>query len=131
MKTLPALLLLFSTPVSADIMPDRISVLVGSHHVNSSEEYNESNPGLFLTWDQWTVGAYENSYSDISFAVTREWELTEHADIFVGAATYGDSIMPLAGLQLHAGPFFAQIIPSDGKYVDAIISFGLTYEIRN
>jgi hypothetical protein len=126
MKHVVTILAMVAGPAVAQ---DRAAVLIGSYHVGAERgEFNESNPGLFLTWGDWTVGAYHNSYGDMSVAVTREWALTDHVDFFAGVATY-DGLMPLAGLQLHAGPFFMQVIPSDGRYVDAILSFGLVTAI--
>lgn len=104
---------------------DRVALLLGSHHVAAGRnDFEEVNPGLFLTWDDWSVGAYRNSYGDISLALTHEWALTDHVSVFAGVATY-DGLMPIAGLQVRAGPVFAQVIPSDGRATDAIITFGV------
>ena len=126
MLRLAAILAILAGPAVAQ---DRVAMLIGSYHVGAERgEFNEFNPGLFVTWDDWTVGAYHNSYGDMSLAVTREWALTDHVDFFAGVATY-DGLMPLVGLQLHEGPFFMQVIPSDGRYADAILSFGLVAAI--
>lgn len=123
---------------------DRISFLIGSNHIGATDDFEENNPGIFLTWDQITVGAYTNSYGRTSVAATYalpvfsgdDWSI----DVFAGAAYYpvnGDNFavhigewVPVGGLQARYKNIFAQIIPSDGKAADAIFAFGLTYEIN-
>lgn len=120
------LCLILTTLAGSVAAQDRAAVLIGSYHVGADRgDFNEFNPGLFLTWDDVTVGAYLNSYGDHSVSVTYEWAIHANVDIFVGVATY-DDLMPIGGLQFHKGPFFAQIIPSNGDPVDAIVTFGLT-----
>lgn len=133
---------------SAHADPDRVSILIGSSHLNAKMEFEESNPGVFLTWEgrrvDLTVGAYRNSYGKASVAATASvpvlrWGKGE-ASVFAGLALYpGDGrkfaahvgdIVPLVGLQVRHGNAFAQIIPSDGYVVDAIVSFGLTFELE-
>lgn len=122
MRALTLILACLAAPVAAQ---DRVALLMGSHHVDAGDnDFEEVNPGLFLTWDDWTVGGYRNSYGDMSLAITREWALTDHVDIFAGVATY-DGLMPIAGLQATIGPVFVQVIPSDGRATDAIITFGV------
>lgn len=138
-------LVLFATSATAD--PDRVSVLVGSHHIGAAGQFEEFNPGVFLTWEgdriDWTVGAYHNSYGRDSVAVTAalpvwSWDGGEAA-LFAGLAHYpvdgrrfavhlGNDIVPLAGLQVRHGNLFAQVIPMDGKPVAAVVSFGVTFE---
>lgn len=128
--------------------PDRLSFLIGSHHVNSSQDFNEINPGVFVTWENpnlhWTVGVYHNSYKRVSVSATVavpviRWDHGE-ASIFAGAALYpkdgrtfsvhvGD-VVPLAGVQVRHKNMFAQLIPLDGNIADAIISVGLTIPIK-
>jgi hypothetical protein len=104
---------------------DRVALLLGSHHVAAGDNaFEEFNPGLFLTWDDWSVGAYRNSYGAMSLALTHEWTLTDHVSFFAGVATY-DRLMPIAGLQATFGTLFVQVIPSDGRATDAIITFGV------
>lgn len=144
-KTLCAALLLVACHSKAQADPDRISLLLGSHHVDAKAQFEGRNPGVFLTWEDrggldWSLGAYRNSYGRNSVAATvalpvvigRDAELA----LFAGAALYpGDGrdfamqwgdLVPLVGLQLRAGHLFVQVIPSDGAATDAIISFGLT-----
>ncbi len=123
MKGAPIILTaLMTAPASAQ---DRVALLMGSHHVDAGDNrFQEVNPGLFLTWDDWTVGGYRNSYGDMSLALTRAWALTDHLDVFEGVATY-DGLRPIAGLQATIGPVFVQVIPSDGRATDAIITFGV------
>jgi hypothetical protein len=118
-------ILIFALVAGPLVAQDRVAFLMGSHHVGAGEnQFEEVNPGLFLTWDNWSVGAYRNSYGGLSLALTHEWALTDHVAVFAGVATY-DGLMPIAGLQFTVGPVFVQVIPSDGRATDAIISFGL------
>jgi hypothetical protein len=128
----------------ADIVPDRFSLLLGSHHVDPQLAFNEDNPGLFLTWGRVTAGAYVNSFDRGSVAVTyalplasgRDWSI----DVFAGAAWYpvdgrafavhvGD-VVPIGGLQGRWRGLFVQVMPSDGKATDAIVTFGMTFQTR-
>lgn len=146
MRFLALLLCAFASPLHAD--PDRISMLIGTRHVGASG-FNESNLGLFLTWERsrvdWSVGAYENSYGRTSVAVTAfkpllRWHGGE-AGVFAGAAHYpkdgrnmrlhvGD-VVPLFGAQLRHKNTFFQVMPMDGKPVDGVVSFGVTVEFEN
>ena len=139
-----AVLLAFATPAIAD--PDRVSVLIGSRHIGASG-FTEQNPGLFLTWERslhWSVGVYRNSYDRRSVAVfaarpVAAWRGGE-LSLFAGLAHYpqdgrrsrvalGDTL-PMAGVQIRQGLVYAQIIPMDGKPVDALVSFGLTVPLK-
>ena len=125
---------------------DRISVLLGSHHVNAEVDYNEVNPGLIATWERefdYSVGVYYNSYNAISpmVAVGYNWELADYLEVglFGGVAYYGDDadsftvsaggLVPLGGAQLRYKNAFMQLIPAGGEDVDAVITFGLTFAI--
>lgn len=126
--------------------PDRISVLIASYHVNNKKDFNETNPGLFLTWEEdieWTLGIYTNSYHRTSVAAAAQLPVAGGASwsiaVFGGAAYYpGDGrhfavaagdVVPLAGLHLRWGPVFAMAIPLDGKTADGILAMGLTVPI--
>ena len=73
-----ATLLLCLAVSTAQAGPDRISVMLGTHHAGADIDYEEVNPGLFLTWSQlmWqnrldlTVGGIRTSNGDFSLAVT-------------------------------------------------------------
>lgn len=125
--------------------PDRISVLLGSHHVDARTEFEQRNPGLFLTWEDrggldLSVGAYRNSYGRTSVAATAAipiWTVRDaQLSLFAGVALYPEDgrnfavhwgdLVPVGGVQMRAGDIFTQIIPSDGAATDAIISFGIT-----
>ena len=131
-------------PSAAVAGPDRVSVLVGSRHLGTEFEFNEVNPGLFLTWElerfDVTVGAYHNSYSKQSFAASVAYPLLRgddwSVDAFAGLATYfgttNPDIVPMAGLQARYGPAFVQYVPvPGGQYISGLISFGLTFEIED
>ncbi len=137
-------LILAASPVLAG--PDRVSILLGSHH---TEEYawEEANPGMFLTWEDasfgldYSIGAYRNSFGKGSIAALAGLELVSWdqgaASAFCGAAWYpgnghhfliraGD-LVPLCGLQLRQGPVFAQLMPGKIEPPELILAFGLTF----
>ena len=138
-----ALAVLLPTLAAAD--PDRVSLLVGTEHFGATREFNEFNPGVFLTWEgralEYSVGAFYNSYEDISVmgAVGYDFEIMPEFEVglFAGLALYpseGDQfshsigdVVPLAGIQTRYRNVFAQLIPADGGSVDSILTFGLTF----
>ncbi len=142
------LVLLSMSPARADMAPDRVSILIGSHHAGGVG-FESRNPGVFATWERgpvdFTLGAYRNSYGRGSVAATVAipvWS-GESTDIslFGGAAYYpndgrrfavhaGD-VVPIGGLQIRYRNLFAQLIPGNGKHVDAVIGFGLTWAVRD
>lgn len=132
---------------AAHAQPDRISVMLGSNHIGAKIPFEQANPGVLLTWEgdriDWTAGAYRNSFGKLSASVTVSlplvrWDNGELA-AFAGVAIYpGDGrsfavhagdLVPIGGLQLRQGHAFVQVIPSDGRTVDAIVTFGLTFPI--
>lgn len=129
--------------------PDRVSVMLGSYHVSASVPFDQSNPGVFLTWEDrmagldYTLGAYRNSFGRTSvagIATLPVWERGRtHVGVFAGIAHYpedgrthrfhaGDFI-PMAGLQIRHGNIFTQIIPSDGRAARAVVSIGMTFKL--
>lgn len=148
MKTFLLTLLgvLFACAVHAG--PDRVSFLIGSHHVNAQQSFDEVNPGVFVTWENprlhWTVGAYRNSYGRASISATAglpvlRWQEGE-ASLFVGAALYpkdgrtfaahvGD-VVPIGGLQVRHRNVFMQLIPLDGNLADAVVTVGVTFGLE-
>lgn len=139
------LALCLGTPALAE--PDRVSILVGSYHINPGSEFDESNPGLFLTWEEAgggplnvSVGAFENSYGRGAAAVLASYPFFENdtieLSVFGGVAHYPEDgrnfavsigdVVPLAGVQMQIGPTFFQFLPGDGNEADAVVSFGLT-----
>ncbi len=140
---LPVLAGLAAAPAAA-APPDRLSVLIGSYHASPGQDFEEFNPGLFLTWEgpvlDSSIGAYRNSYGKGAVAVAAAWPFLEGEhyalSLFLGAAYYPEDgrrfryhlgdIVPLGGLQARAGPLFFQAIPGDGDEADAVFSFGVT-----
>jgi len=115
---------------------------MGSKHLGTEYEFNEVNPGLFLTWEledfDVSVGAYLNSYSKSSVAASVAYPLLRgedwSVDVFAGAATYfgttNSDIVPLAGIQGRYGPLFAQYMPiPGGQYISGLVSFGVTFDL--
>jgi hypothetical protein len=128
--------------------PDRISILMGSYHADATLDFEQTNPGLFLDWDNpfgttVTVGVYRNSYGRRSLALSASRTIFQRGraslDGFVGLAHYpgeghkvpiaiGD-VVPIAGLKLRYGKAFALMIPGDGKTTDAIFAYGLSVDL--
>lgn len=146
--TLLSLTLIFASllPTGAFAGPDRLSVLLGSEHNGATRDFQEFNPGLFLTWERrfnYSVGVYYNSYEDISplVSVGYDWEVAPQLDLgaFFAVAVYpgeGDQfrtsvgdVVPFVGLQARYRNFFVQFIPADGDSVDSLFTFGLTFEL--
>ena len=140
-----ALSLLFPHTAVAD--PDRLSFLLGSYHASPAQEFEEFNPGVFLTWEgqvDTTVGLFRNSYGRAALSATADWTLYERDrfafSVFAGAAYYpGDGdrfrihlgdLIPLAGLQARFGPTFVQLLPSDGAQTDGVLTFGVTFPLN-
>ncbi len=143
-------LLALAGPAAAG--PDRVSALIGSRHIGASG-FEEVNPGIFLTWDKafeawgqpigFNIGLFRNSYGRPGMAATASLPILQRGSfdlgIFAGTALYpvdgrrfavhvGDFV-PIAGVQARWGNAFVQVIPSDGKPVQAIVSFGLTFKL--
>lgn len=133
-------------PVSAGADPDRLSILLGAQHPGAERSFEQSNPGIFFTWEDralgldYSIGAYRNSFGRASVAATAALPVIERgqfqASVFAGLALYpgnGDEfalhagdVVPIAGLQARLGHGFVQVMPGDGM---AIISFGLTFPL--
>lgn len=144
MKTLiaAAAIAIASTAAHAD----RLSVLIGSRHIGATG-FEETNPGIFYTLERdrlgLSLGVYRNSYGKASVAAFASWDVAAWDGgalaVFGGVAHYpGDGrtmaihagdVVPLAGLQIRQGNFFAQLVPMDGKPVKALIAFGLTFDL--
>lgn len=146
MKSIILALMLAASPAHAD--PDRISILLGSHHFGTDLPWQQSNPGLFATWEgerlDWSLGAYRNSYDRLSVAATVAlpiWARGQaEVSLFAGVALYpkdgrnfavhlGD-VVPIGGVQLRMGHVFAQVMPGDGQTVKAVVATGLTFELN-
>ena len=136
------ILLALLLPSASMADPDRATILMGSKHLGTEYEFNEVNPGLFLTWEledfDVSVGAYLNSYSKSSVAASVAYPLLRgedwSVDVFAGAATYfgttNPDIVPLAGIQGRYGPLFAQYMPiPGGQYINGLVSFGVTFDL--
>jgi len=140
---------LAATSAQADIVPDRVSILAGSKHFGThGYDFNEVNPGLALTWDfdrtDITVGAYRNSFNEMSYTLTVGYDLikTDALEVgpFIGLATYkgytdwfpvswGD-VVPVGGVQAvwyPGGPvgLSARLMPGGAKKLPLIAAFGL------
>lgn len=139
--------LLSANPVLAG--PDRISVLMGSHHANPGQSFEEFNPGVFLEWrsggrHSYSVGAYRNSYGRGTVAAGVNYPILQRgafqADIFAGAAHYpregrtfaisaGD-VVPMLGLRLRYRALYLLTLPGDGKVADFVVGYGLSFPLQ-
>lgn len=145
-RGLPGLILALVLPagIAAAAGPDRWSLHLGSYHVDAARDFEEFNPGVFVTWDEGlalSVGAYRNSYGELSVAGTVAYPVAERRDtrlsLLAGAAWYRNAeerfgtrfgnFVPLLGLRVEQGPVFVQAIAGDGGEATAILSFGLTF----
>ncbi|WP_133057635.1 hypothetical protein [Falsiruegeria litorea] len=144
--------LVVSGASAADAGPDQISILLGSHHIGATRDFEEFNPGVIVTWKEllWNnrldvgVGVFRNSYGDASAVVTTAFPLVRNKnwglDVFAALATYpgeGDQfshsigdVVPIAGLQARYRNVFVQAIPSGGSSVDATLTYGLTFALE-
>lgn len=143
---LAALLLMLLLPSAVLAGPDRVSILLGSEHFNATEEFQEFNPGIILTWERnldYSVGVYYNSYEEVGALAAVSYDFWEGQNwalgVFGALALYpGDGdrfkvsvgdVVPLAGLQGRYGNVFAQLIPGNGRTTDAVLAVGLTFEL--
>ena len=126
--------------------PDRVSLLFGSYHINARDDYDQLNPGVFLTWEgrfETTLGVYRNSYGKIAESAqvlypVANWK-NGQLQVFAGIAHYpgdGDTVavhlgdlIPIAGLSARWGNLFAVMIPCFCEGFDALVAGGVTFPI--
>jgi len=145
LASLVLVLVAAASPLAAN--PDRLSLLLGSKHINAVGNFQEFNPGVFLTWERkldYSLGVYLNSYDRISVAGTLAWPVYKTGDfqfdLFAALALYPEDgrrfelslgdVIALGGVQVRYRNAFLQVIPSDGGEVDVILSFGLTFPLN-
>jgi hypothetical protein len=160
-KPLVLLASVLAAPVPAKaqddpLAPDGASVLLLSHHVAATAEFEEWNPGAFLHWSgpplavggrnvelDWVIGAYRNSYGRTSVALLGEvplWSWTGgEVSALAGLMRYPEDAelnpvhvgdwLPFGALRVRQGVVSAQIIPGDGASNAAVIALGLTFDI--
>ena len=138
---------LAATPAVAD--PDKLYVLLGSHHVDVQPGYQpfvEVNPGVMAFYEQdgfdLVFGAYRNSFGKMSVSVAASKTLFQGRNaslaVFAGAAIYpgnganfavhaGD-LVPMIGITVELGPTFLSVLPGDGASHDAMVAYGLKFE---
>lgn len=138
--------LAMSTPYEALANPDRISFLLGSEHINARRDFQEFNPGVFLTWERdlnYSAGLYYNSYEKVSALASVGYEIEVapkfNISAFFALALYpgdGDEfsvsagdLVPLVGVQARYKNVFVQFIPADGDALDGLITVGLSFEL--
>lgn len=150
MNRFPLLIAALATlagPALAD-GPNRLSVLLGSRHLDATEDFQEVNPGMFADrvrpdGTSLSVGIYRNSYNRASIAGTAGVRLLNHGDtrldMFAGLAHYpGDGrksrfsvgdVIPLVGLRLQHRSAFVLAMPGDGQATNAVIGFGFSVDL--
>ena len=141
---------LISTAAGADCFerPDRISILLGSEHVNATTDYTEFNPGVFLSWDCesiiLTAGVYTNSFGDASPSALVSYPIIKTNDgslaAFAGASYFPDvegldlgysgNVVPLMGMQLNYKNTFVQVLPGVEDSFDLLITAGLRFHLN-
>lgn len=144
-------LALLASPAVADV--DRVSFMLGSHHEGGLHSFNETNPGVFLTWEDVgafdiTAGIYLNSFGDTSVSLTASYNVIEWDNgaisAFAGAAyyptaevieggwkySYDERVLPLVGIQGRWGNVYAQIMPLDEKASGYVLATGITWELE-
>ena len=122
--------------------PDGIAVLLGSNHVNAREEFNEFNPGVFISWRcdlvNTRLGLHKNSFSNPAASATFTSDLVSlsaggfNAHPFFGFAHYpttgrempisvgGSDLIVIGGIEFTHDdiPVFVQYLPGDMKLGD-------------
>jgi hypothetical protein len=152
MKAIIAAIALLATPAAADFKPDSVSIPLYVNHANYIYDFNEglgNNLGVLLTWDvkesvQFTAGAYNNSFSELSATAYIEYEPIGNgywsAGIFAGFATYdaettpipmpsrigGSDVVAIGGARLEVGNAWLTYTPS-GAEGRNIITSGVTF----
>ena len=131
---------------------DRVSFLFGSRHVDMSTDFNETNPGVFLTWEDAvgpldvSEGVYLNSYENTTVIFTASYDVIEWENgaigVFGGVAHYPvngpkklpccGGWVPMGGFQMRQGNVFTQYIPMPGvgRYTRGIFTVGLTFDFK-
>ena len=139
-----------SSPAIADV--DRISFSLGSSHVGMHADFNETNLGVFLTWEDaagsldFSAGVYNNSYSNTTVIFTASYDVIEWdsgaAGVFGGVAHYPvrglkklpccGGWVPVGGLQIRRENVFAQFMPmpNSDNYMRGIFTFVLTFPTK-
>ncbi len=131
---------------SAVAGPDRVSLSLGSSHVNLGDGWEEVNPGAFLTWERdrvnYSVGAFRNSHGKGAIAAFVGYDVIQSGDfeagLFIGAALYpGDGryydvhvgdLIPMGGIQVQYKNTFVQYMPTNADA--GVMTFGLTWELN-
>lgn len=134
--------------IAAPATADRISILLGSEHTGLAGSYEEFNPGVFYTWDDyepvdWTVGVFRNSYGNVSVAgygsvPFAQWDNGE-ASVIAGVAHYPErandmpyavgEFVPMAGVGVIHENLFVQVFPRGFDPFRATIAAGVTFNI--
>ena len=148
-----------ANPVFAEnceiLKPSGIAVLLGSHHVNAQQNFDEFNPGVFVSWKcdlaSIRLGVHKNSFSNIAASATFTSDYISlsaggfHLHPFIGIAHYpdtgsdtpisvgGSDIIGIGGLEFTHDkvPIFIHYLPGDvelGNY-EHLWAFGLKFQI--
>ena len=134
--------------------PDRLHVLLRSYHALPARgqfPYDETNPGLILTWDDpWrgldaSVGVFQNSFSRPSalVSVSKDWPVGDEHTLgaVLALATYreedaifqplGHGLVLIPSLQMRWTNFFIQGTPlPDPDNIGVVFAYGLTFDLN-
>lgn len=61
-----------STSLLAADVNCKAGLILGSYHYDREADYEETNPGIYGTCNQWTLGTFKNSYKDDSIFIAYE-----------------------------------------------------------
>ena len=99
-----------------------IGTILASHHFNTDEDYNETHNGIYLSFNEWSVGSYKNSESKQSTFVTYNAEIYQdrivEVDFVVGVADNYDGWKMSQGEYLPIVGFSAK-----WSYVKTMLSY--------
>ncbi|PRY80159.1 hypothetical protein CLV80_1019 [Yoonia maritima] len=148
-----------ASPIFAEnceiLKPDGIAVLIGSNHINAQQDFDEFNPGIFVSWDcdmaSTRLGVHKNSFSKVAASATFTSDFVSisaggfYVHPFIGFAHYpntgsdtpvsvgGSDIIAIGGIEFTHDkiPLFIQYLPGDehlGDY-EHLWTFGFKFSL--
>lgn len=143
--TLPLIMIIFLViPVCADEKEFSIGYVPICKHFNNDPDLNEVNHGVFVSYDKWVIGTFNNSSYIQSYFLgkkfdTKKWKplennlymkLNAHLGLLYG---YGEHLPNVSGWSLAAMPTFeigykqfsieTMVFPVDGGVVACMFKY--------
>lgn len=142
-------------------LPDSIGMSLASYHVDidptryDRTEWNEFNPGLFLSWEDrflglnYSAGGFVNSYDKFATYIGASyfWAIAKDVELgpFIGIADYGENsrffdthignsdYIVIGGVQLNYKNAFIQYLPVAGSEggLGGVFAVGLSFRFNN